>query len=79
MRKQLGVLAAMLVGMGLAIAGWQAPPTQGVAAPAPAQPTNPGSDANGNALRRATSPGSSPATCRNGRAGGTKCPSMPIC
>jgi hypothetical protein len=59
-RKLLYVAAAVLVGAGLPVGGQQtAPPGTAapVAAPAPAQPTNLGADANGNPLRRALKTG----------------------
>jgi hypothetical protein len=60
MCRQLCAVAAVLVGS-LVTAGGQAPPQAGAAAgqpaPAPAQPINLGSDANGNPLRRALKTG----------------------
>ncbi len=62
MRRQLSVLAAGLVWMGLTLGGQQ-PPAQGSTVPpgqgtaAPASATNLGSDPNGNPLRRALKTG----------------------
>jgi hypothetical protein len=61
MRRQLSVLAAGFVWMGLTLGGQQRPAQEltvpGAAAPAPASPTNLGSDPNGNPLRRALKTG----------------------
>jgi len=62
MCKQLCAVAAVLVGSWVTAVGPQASPhgpgaPAGQAAPAPAQPTNLGSDANGNPLRRALKTG----------------------